>query len=217
MVDEIVSKYEDISNRFFSSFRRKQLNNTDFSIISNNCWGGHVYRRFDLPYSSPTVGLYFFSEEYLKFVSNLEYYLHTELRFISSYESKYKDELIKRNQTKVPIGLLDDVELVFLHYKNEYEASEKWKRRTDRVNLGNLIVKNSQMNLCTDDHLYQFDRLPYKKKIAFIAQDSCLNINCGIKIKRYSADGCVKDDTTFFSNHVNLIDLINRECEQKHR
>lgn len=24
--------------------RRKKLNNTDFSIISNNCWGGDVYR-----------------------------------------------------------------------------------------------------------------------------------------------------------------------------
>ena len=68
----------------------------------------------------------------MRFVGNLEYYLHTELRFISALESKYKDELTKKEQTNIPIGLLDDVELVFLHYKNEKEASEKWKRRTAR-------------------------------------------------------------------------------------
>lgn len=26
--------------KFTASSKRKQLNNTDFSIISNNCWGG---------------------------------------------------------------------------------------------------------------------------------------------------------------------------------
>ena len=45
-------------NRFLADNRRSKLNNTDFSIISNNCWGGSVYRHYGIPYLSPTVGLY---------------------------------------------------------------------------------------------------------------------------------------------------------------
>lgn len=30
---------EKIGNKFFATRRRKKLNNTDFSIICNNCWG----------------------------------------------------------------------------------------------------------------------------------------------------------------------------------
>ena len=39
--------------------------------------------------------------------------------------SKYKD----RAKT-YPLGLLDDIEIHFTHYKSEEEAHEKWERRT---------------------------------------------------------------------------------------
>lgn len=31
---------ESIIEPMFAPIRRKKLNNTDFTIISNNCWGG---------------------------------------------------------------------------------------------------------------------------------------------------------------------------------
>ena len=69
---KIIHEYNDFSERYFSAIKRKKLNNTDFSIISNNCWGGAVYRRYGLPYQSPTVGLYFFAEEYINLLSHLK-------------------------------------------------------------------------------------------------------------------------------------------------
>lgn len=39
-VDKIATAQEKFGNKFLSSTRRNRLNNTDFSIISNNCWGG---------------------------------------------------------------------------------------------------------------------------------------------------------------------------------
>lgn len=48
----------------------------------------------------------------MKFCKNLKYYIDQELQFISVDESKHKDNLVERN-TICPIGVLDDVEIVF--------------------------------------------------------------------------------------------------------
>ncbi len=146
-------------------YNRKRIKRRDFSIISNNCWAGRVYQYLDMPYLSPTVGLYFFAKDYLKFIENIEYYLGLELQFISAEESKYASIIKARKQEDVPIGLLDDVEMVFLHYSSKEEAKEKWDRRKARVNFDNLIFKFSKMNLCTEEDMKRFDENPAKHKI----------------------------------------------------
>ena len=57
------------------------------------------------------------------------------------------------------------MEIVFLHYKSEEEAYEKWNRRKARINWDNLYVKFSKMNQCTEKHMKEFSELPYEKKI----------------------------------------------------
>lgn len=61
-----------------------------------------------------------------------------EVRSITANESAHKDTLYKLHQEIVPIGLIDDVEVVFLHYKTFDEAVEKWNRRKSRINWDNL-------------------------------------------------------------------------------
>ena len=68
---------------------------------------------------SPTVGTYFFAKDFVRFIENMDYYLSLDLKFIKCTESKHYNELLKRNQIHVPIGVLDDVEIVFLHYQNK--------------------------------------------------------------------------------------------------
>lgn len=101
---------EKVLNPLLGELRRKKLINRDFAIISNNCWGGHVYRYFNMEYESPTVGMYFYAEEYIKFLSNLKYYMGCELKIISAFQSKYYKELQRRGEVTRLIGLLDDVE-----------------------------------------------------------------------------------------------------------
>ncbi len=62
--------------------RRKGLNTTDFTIISQNCWGGVTYEWYGLEKKSPTAGLWMFSDDYLKFISNLRYYLSLEIEML---------------------------------------------------------------------------------------------------------------------------------------
>ena len=146
------------------TYFRYRFKGRRFTIISNNCWAGKLYQYLDMPYLSPTVGLYFFAEDYLKFVKNLRYYLSLELRFISLQESKYCEELKKRKQESIPIGQLGDVEIIFRHYKTQQEAKEKWNRRKARINWEDVFIKFSRMDGCTDAHLKEFDAMPFPNK-----------------------------------------------------
>ncbi|MCD8291242.1 MAG: DUF1919 domain-containing protein [Prevotella sp.] len=134
---------------------------------------------------SPTVGTYFYADDYIKFISNLQYYLSCDLTFISHGDSKYADILSLKKQESAPIGCLDDVEIVFLHYHSEEEAREKWERRVKRANTDNLIVKFSEQNLCEYSHLKEFDAMPYEKKILFTKCDYP-EFGCAIKLPFYS-------------------------------
>lgn len=189
----ILGAWFRLSDCLFIRICNKRLKDRDFTIIANNCWGGVVYEYFGLRKNSPTVGTYFFSEDYIRFVSNLEYYLSQGLKMINSSESKYHEVLEIKKQTNVPIGKLNDIEVFFLHYKTPMEAQEKWNRRVKRINWDNIILKFSEMNLCRYEHLQLFDMLPYKK-VLFVKKDYP-------ELKNY-----IK--LPFYSNCVSLLDDI---------
>ena len=191
---------------------RRRIKSRDFTVISNNCWAGRVYQYLDMPYLSPTAGLYFFAEDYVKFVSNLRHYLETPLRFIPAEESKYYEEIKRRNQTDKPIGLLDDVEIVFLHYPTAEEAAEKWNRRAARVNYDHLIFKFSNMNLCTEDHMARFDAFPFDHKFV-LSNRRHAKYNSEVYWPGYDDKPEIAADTNPFPGKLNLVRLLNK----KHR
>jgi len=188
---------------------KHSVKNKDFSIISNNCWAGTVYRYLDMPYLSPTAGLYFFSEDYIKFVSDLHHYLDTPLEFIAACDSKYYEELKQRNQTDKPIGIIDDVEIVFLHYKTQEEAKEKWNRRKARVNYDNIILKFSRMNLCSEKELEAFDSLPFENKI-FINNRLPIKYKSEIYLNLSENEHGIIRDNEPFPGKLNLKKLLNK-------
>lgn len=195
----------EIKRFFVKLFIRKK----DFSVISNNCWAGRLYQYLDMPYLSPTAGLYFFAPDYIKFVSDLRRYLETPLEFIDAEDSKYYDELKKRNQTDKPIGVIDDVEIVFLHYKTEEEAKEKWDRRKLRVNYDRIVLKFSRMNLCSDAEIEQFCNLPINNKFVFNTRKD-IKYPCEIFWKGKTENGDVFLDTKPFPGPIKLVKLMNR-------
>lgn len=106
IVDRLICKTREKTNPWFAEYRRNRLNRTDFSIISNNCWAGSVYRYFGLQYSSPTEGLYFFPEDYIKFVSRLRHYLTSDIQFIEARDSRHSHELAEKGEMSVPLESL---------------------------------------------------------------------------------------------------------------
>ncbi|HGS1459166.1 TPA: DUF1919 domain-containing protein, partial [Streptococcus pneumoniae] len=95
--------YKKIVYSITKSNMRKRLKNTDFSIISDNCWGGRVYEELGLPYRTPFIGLYIFSEDYVKLLKNFKKYMEYELTFTNN--SKWNTEY----DGEYPIGILNDI------------------------------------------------------------------------------------------------------------
>lgn len=75
----------------FANYRKKKLKSIDFTIISNNCWGGMIYESYNLPKESPTVGMFFMAKDYIEFLSDLKGYVNGKLTFIKPEESRWKD------------------------------------------------------------------------------------------------------------------------------
>ena len=161
-----------IKRKKFARLRVRKLKNKNFTIISNNCWAGMIYESYGLIKQTPTVGLYFFSNDYIKFITSLKSYLRKELIFIKPEQSKWYDKI--KNDKKIgkyPIARLGDVEVFFLHYKSEEEAIEKWNRRIKRINWNNILYKFNDQNGCTVNDYINFMNLPYKNKLFFTVKD----------------------------------------------
>lgn len=144
---------------------RNKLVHTDFSIISNNCWGGSIYQKYGLAYQSPTAGLFLLGHDFVKFAERLDHYVACELEFIPWEESSYY-EVIKNNKP-YPVARLDDIEIYFMHYPTEKEAAEKWYRRAKRINHEHILFKLSQREGCAKEDVEKFMSLPLRNKICF--------------------------------------------------
>lgn len=192
-----------------SNFNRIMLKNRDFTIISNNCWGGFIYKKFNLEYKTPFIGLFIFSEDYIRMLKNFDV-IDNELKFIQASDSKYKNELLKSNTfNKYPIAKLDDdVEIHFLHYKTECEAREKWNKRVKRINKDNLLIKFSDRDLCTDILIEEFEKLPYKNKICFTAKQY-QGLNSVIQLKEFKDKSCVENEWNYYEKYINIVDKLN--------
>ena len=201
--DRIKKKYIKIT----SPLRRKKLKKDDFTIISNNCWGGFVYRYFGLPYLSPFAGLYVWADDYMKLLTNIKYYLSCPLEQIELSESKYQEVIIQRKQQDKILAKLCDVEMVLLHYSTWEEAKEKWDRRVARVNYDNLVVKLSRQNLCTDEHIARFQEMSFAKKICFDNKPTSLPYS--VYIPGFENAEYLGNDIDTFLKHVNLYEFLN--------
>lgn len=205
--NSIVHRIQKYTNKYIGKLRLTNLKSKSFTVISNNCWAGSVYRYYNLPYNSPTVGLYFFSRDYIKFLNNLRYYCTHRIECIDVSQSKYRELLISKHQENVPIGRIDDIEVIFLHYSSFAEAKEKWQRRVNRIVWGNLFIKMSEMNGCTIDDIYEFDKLPFENKVIFTTQD--YGIKSQVIMKQWKGDNQIKDDTTWFNKYIDITAFLN--------
>lgn len=150
--------------------RRKKLKYTNFTVISNNCWGGRCYEYFGLPKQTPTVGAYFFATDYVRFCKNLKHYLTQELVLIPAEQSVHRESLIAKGEETALIGKLDDVEIVFLHYHDPDILLKKWKRRIERINWEHIILKFSYQNECSEELIKDFLSITQYPKFCLVGQ-----------------------------------------------
>ncbi|WP_242919058.1 DUF1919 domain-containing protein [Pontibacter liquoris] len=202
-------RLNEIREKVYLYYIRKSNRNKDFTIISNNCWGGSVYEDLQLSYKTPTVGLFFFAPCYIKFLIDLRSNLQEEITFIN--QSKYKKGNRLREMSYYPIGLINgEIEIHFLHYKSEQEAKEKWTKRAERVNFDNLYLSFSDNEECNINEITVFDNLPYQK-VFFSAKD-IPSIKSLVHLKSFDGKpsiGNIYDNRWLYRNYFDVVKWLN--------
>jgi uncharacterized protein (DUF1919 family) len=201
----------NIEKKIKGKLGRLRLKQTDFTIISNNCWGTFIYKKFDLPYQSPFVNLLIFAEDYIRMLENFSPNLFNGIYFIPHKESKHIIELTERKYLglEYPIGVIgDEIEIHFLHYKSENEAKQKWEERIKRINYDKLLFKFSDSEICSDDLIYRFERLAYKNKICFTAKPFP-HCKSNIYLPHFKNTTMVQDEWKHSEKEYNIVSIIN--------
>jgi len=205
MFSYIRTKFNFHANNLYCWLLRKKNKNKNFSIISNNCWGGGVYEDLGIKYFTPTIGLFFFAPCYIKFIKDLKLYLSSELQF------KNKSKYLSDADLSYPIGVLRDIEIHFLHYGSEKEAKEKWDDRKKRINFDNLFISFSDRDLCTLELALEFDSLSYKNKVFFSAKN-IPEIRSIVHLKDFKNQKCIGDIYTLrwsYRKAFNILTWLN--------
>jgi uncharacterized protein (DUF1919 family) len=145
---------------------RRRLRNESFSIVSDDCWGGEIYRLTGAKVMSPFVGLGVPMPCFLKILRDLPRAMASDLVQIDT--SRYDE--VERSRERLgpfPMGLLADVdaEILFLHYPSWDVAYRRWMRRRERVDLANPFVKLTRHPNRLHELQEEFARLPYQRKV----------------------------------------------------
>ncbi|OOF63505.1 DUF1919 domain-containing protein [Rodentibacter pneumotropicus] len=157
LLSKIKTTVNQLQRKFINHQLKSRLKNHGMTVISANCVGAFVLHDLGEPFNSPFVNLYLSPKNFIRYLQNIDFYQRQSLEFISS----------KKNY---PIGKLADIEIHFMHYRDEQEAREKWQTRSARINPDNLFIimtdKDGTQGI-TYENLVAFDQLPFKNKVVF--------------------------------------------------
>jgi uncharacterized protein (DUF1919 family) len=189
---EYLRRFGEKLFHFYIHFRIKEM---DFALISNNCWGADIYTALGIRYQSPFVGLFIRPDCYLKLLQDFRSLIKQPLQFKTRSHHPEVNQMRDKDKKMYPIGYIgDDIEIHFLHYKSDSEASAKWSRRIGRIpqDDSKLFVKFCDTDLPTEEQLIQFDKLPFCNKICFIGKPHP-SLHYAVWIKEYEAAGSVEN------------------------
>ena len=181
-------------NKFIISRVNRKLKICDFTIISQNCIGGVLYHDLGMQFLSPTINAFIPEPGFVKMVLNLRYYM--------------EQELVIRWGEEYPIGMLDDVEIHFMHYEACQEAKEAWDKRKKRINWDKIFVIGTDRDGFDETTYEQWKQITYPK-ILFAANSKYTED--AVCFPEYAEDGQIGDlipERKFYKNR-SLVEKIN--------
>ena len=146
-------------DRYVKTIRERSEALPPFSLLTSDCMAGLIYHTMGRQFLSPTINMSIRDPDYLKLLSDFDYYFEHDIEFVDSplYPIGYIGEGDKR------------IKINFEHFKTNEEAQEKWYARRKRM-TDNIFVVAADQNL-TEEQMEQFcrleERLPVKRKVMF--------------------------------------------------
>ncbi|EKH1709658.1 DUF1919 domain-containing protein [Campylobacter lari] len=113
------------------------------SIFSNNCIAGFLYNDYNIKFYSPTINLQFTPMDFIKFCSNIDFYLSIKLEENQDMQIAEEQFALISNvkiNKQFPVGKLGDILVFFQHYRSFKEAADKWEDRKKRVTRNNIYI-----------------------------------------------------------------------------
>lgn len=180
---------------FETHFAQQALTNRNFTLISDNCWGGILYSWLGLQFHTPFINVIVPPKSFLALANNLDHYLGLDLLF------NPQDQ-----QTTYPVGALGDVRINFVHDTTPQEARQKWYRRLKRINPNNIFFKFETDN---PNYIQAFDSLTTPKKIVFTRNQSVTGSSV-ILLNDQHIDGPKLQQTCMTcGKKINLVNWLN--------
>lgn len=150
----LVNQIRKIYDRLYEMHLANRLHIERFSIISSNCIGGVIYHRLHKYFLSPTINLYIKNDDFIKFATNLEYYISLPLVF-------------EDTEYAFPVARLDDIYIYFNHYHSADEARNKWEERKKRIDYSNLYFIAYERDGVTEDDIRLLGKLNCANLVVF--------------------------------------------------
>ena len=177
---------------------RRSLENKNFTLISQNCIGGVFYHDMKLQFQSPTINLFFNADDFVRFVSNLDYYINNAILSVETGE-------------RYPIGFLDDIAIHFMHYRSISEAENAWLRRIERIQWDRIVVCSTDRDGFNKQTFEEWKKIPYPK-VLFTSNPVFGSEADSVFFEEYERLGCVPDlipGREFYKDSV-LLRTVNR-------
>jgi uncharacterized protein (DUF1919 family) len=142
----------------------------NFTIVSNNSWGGQIYQALDIPCRSPFAGMFIPPKSYLYLLKHFDFCIGADLQFGDESASAPINQWRKSERLRYPIGLLEGhVELHFLHAADEKDARTKWQEGCGRIvsDPSRRFFKFDDSWGATPEEVAEFCALPFANKVCF--------------------------------------------------
>lgn len=105
----------------------------EFSFFNNTCIGHQMFVLTNKKYTNPFIGsLFVYDHQFLKFCKNIHKYLNLIPSFNSPSDNANRGKKYYPNMGIYPVMYLDDIEIHWIHEKDENELLEKYNRRKKR-------------------------------------------------------------------------------------
>lgn len=140
---------------------RSRLKNKNFTILAPTCIAGVIYHELGQKFNSPTINLWMYDKDFLKFVHNLKEYLSYDLRFVHGIDP-------------TPTAYCGDILIHFNHYHSDAEANEKWIERKCRVNYDNLFIIMADQpdgGIITHEDMLSLKEIDCRGKVVLTVKD----------------------------------------------
>lgn len=174
--ERIKGRFSRQQNEKLIAQASKKIHAKDFTIISQNCIGGVLYHDLGMEFLSPTINTFIPEPGFVRMVLNLKHYM--------------AQPLVIRWGEEYPIGMLDDVEIHFMHYETCQEAKAAWDRRVKRINWDKILVLATDRDGFDDAVYAQWKQISYPK-VLFTANPKYTED--AVYFHEYASYGQVKD------------------------